>query len=113
MPMLKDTPALHALREGDAETFHRHIHEDGGADLVNANLSGCDLKSCRLNGLDLTGAYLAYADLRGLDLRECNLEGASIKHAQISGVYFPETLGPDEIRLSNEKGTRLRVRKAA
>ena len=38
-------------------------------------------------------------------------EGASLLDAKVSGVYFPDELSPEEIRLSLDHGTRLRYNK--
>jgi len=49
-------------------------------------------------------------DLRGIDFRKSLLDGASINGAKISGTYFPVSLSAQEILLSFEHGTRLRIR---
>lgn len=77
-------------------------------DLQEAHLRGADLRTLNADGLNLQNAYFRNADLRGIDFRNANLEGASIIEAQISGCYFPLALGAEEIRLSLEKGIRLR-----
>ena len=70
---------------------------------------GLDLRDLNATGIDFTDAYFRSADLRGLDLRGCSLEGASLAHAQISGAYFPPELTADEILMSVNFGTRLRL----
>ncbi len=62
-------------------------------------------------GLDFSSAYFRNCDLSGIDFRETNLEGASLLDAKVSGVYFPDELDPEEIRLSLDHGTRLRYQK--
>jgi uncharacterized protein YjbI with pentapeptide repeats len=62
-------------------------------------------------GLDFSSAYFRNCDLSGIDFRETNLEGASLLDAKVSGVYFPDELSPEEIRLSLDHGTRLRYNK--
>jgi uncharacterized protein YjbI with pentapeptide repeats len=62
-------------------------------------------------GLDFSSAYFRNCDLSGIDFRETNLEGASLLDAKVSGVYFPDELSPEEIRLSLDHGTRLRYHK--
>jgi uncharacterized protein YjbI with pentapeptide repeats len=47
-----------------------------------------------------------------VDLTGCDLSGASIKGANISGTLFPAEVTADEIRLSLDYGTRIRVRPA-
>ncbi|MCH8857931.1 MAG: pentapeptide repeat-containing protein, partial [Proteobacteria bacterium] len=59
-----------------------------------------------LTGAILTEAYLRGADLRGEDLRHMDLEGCSFLHAKVCGTYFPESISPEEIRLSIEHGQR-------
>mgnify|MGYP003574104357 CR=1 FL=1 len=66
-------------------------------------LSGLDLE-----GIDFSNSYFRQSDLRGLNFKTCNLEGASIYKARISGVYFPDNLSAEEIKLSLEQGTRMR-----
>ena len=76
--------------------------------LNGANLRGLDLRLMNASGLDMSNAYLRGADLRGVDFRTTQLEGASMAEAKISGCYFPKTLSAEEIRMSVEKGTRMR-----
>lgn len=84
--------------------------QSGKADFSDANLRARDLRGCKFKKVNLKNAYLRLADLRGLDLREADLEGASLRDAKISGTYFPSNLDPQEIALSVEHGTRLRVK---
>lgn len=77
-------------------------------DLENALFRGIDLRNLDANGLNLNGAYFRGADLRGIDFRNATLEGASICEAKISGCFFPKALAATEIRLSLDKGTRMR-----
>jgi uncharacterized protein YjbI with pentapeptide repeats len=67
------------------------------------------MRKCKLRNADLTGAYLRSSDLRSVDLTEAKLDGASLKEAKVSGTLFPRCLPPEEIRLSLEYGTRLRM----
>lgn len=82
-------------------------------DFSGAMLRGLDLREIDAKGINFKDAYLRGADLRGVDLRETELEGASMADAKISGTYFPNTLCAEEIRLSVEKGTRLRTTQPA
>jgi len=43
------------------------------------------------------------------DLPQADLEGASIHGAKIGGTLFPKSLSAQEIRLSEELGTRMRT----
>lgn len=103
---------LHGLlREGKIDEFNAKRKSMKKVDLSSCNLRGVDLRGIDSTGIDFSGSYLRQADMRGLDLRTSNLEGASIHHAVISGVYFPEKLDANEIQLSVNLGTRLRIGK--
>lgn len=107
---MADTHALNLIQEERFLEFNNFIEATGGVvDLTNAHLRGYDLRKCKLQKADLTGAYLRSADLRSLDLSEAKLDGASLKEAKVSGTLFPRNLPPDELRLSLEYGTRLRM----
>ncbi len=107
---MADLTALELIQEERFEAFNRLVAGQGGrVDLSGAHLRGFDLRKCQLSHADLRNAYLRSADLRTLDLSQALLEGASIKEAKVSGTLFPPDLGADEIRLSLEFGTRLRV----
>ena len=100
------------IREGKQEEFNKFIADKG----TGANLEGVDLRNLNLRGFNLRGAnlkdsYLRNSDLTGVDLRGANLEGASIKKSKISGSYFPMELSANEIFLSLEHGTKLRMNK--
>ena len=97
--------------EENLEQFNALVEQGKPPDLRNANLSGLDLRRARLTGLDLSGCYFRGANLSGIDLSGCNLQGASLRGARVSGVLFPADVTAEEIRLSVELGTRIRVRK--
>lgn len=108
---MADLIALDLIQEERFEEFNRLVAGNGGrVDLSGAHLRGFDLRKCHLSQADLTNAYLRSADLRSLDLSQAQLDGASIKEAKVSGTLFPRDIGPEEIRLSLEFGTRLRVK---
>jgi uncharacterized protein YjbI with pentapeptide repeats len=107
---MADPRALELIQEERILEFNNYVEANGGVvDLTNAHLRGYDMRKCKLRRADLTGAYLRSADLRSVDLSEAKLDGASLKEAKVSGTLFPRCLGPDEIRLSLEYGTRLRM----
>ena len=108
-PSFIDDPAYKCLRVSDFEGFHKQVANRDHVDFSHANLRGVDFRQSDLSKVILTGAYLRDADLRGLDLREMDLEGCSLIHAKVSGTYFPPNLSPEEIRMSLEYGTRLRM----
>lgn len=108
LPVVKNE--LHGLlREGRMDEFNAK-RKKGKVDLSHCNLRGIDLRGMDTSQVDFSGSYLRQADLRGLDLSTCNLEGASINQAVISGAYFPKNISPEEIKLSHELGTRMRVK---
>ena len=104
----KDEPMYQLLANDKISEFNDARAAGKTVDLQEAHLRGADLKTLNADGLDLQDAYFRNADLRGIDFRNTNIEGASIIEAQISGCYFPHSLSAEEIRLSLEKGTRLR-----
>jgi uncharacterized protein YjbI with pentapeptide repeats len=101
-------PLYQMLLDEDITAFNQARKEGKTVDLQGALFRGIDLRNLDAEGLDMTGAYFRGADLRGVDFRNTILEGASLCEAKISGCYFPKQLSPDEIRLSLEKGTRMR-----
>lgn len=105
-----NNPLYQLLLDEKIKEFNQARSEGKTVDLRGAHLRGRDLRTINADGLDLRDAYLRGADLRGIDFRNTQLEGASICEAKISGCYFPRELAPEEIRLSVEKGTRLRYR---
>jgi uncharacterized protein YjbI with pentapeptide repeats len=108
---MADSHALGLIQDEKFLEFNNLVERSGGVvDLSGAHLRGYDLRKCKLRKADLTGAYLRFSDLRSVDLSEAKLDGASIKEAKVSGVLFPRNLPPDEIRLSLEFGTRLRIK---
>ncbi|MBI5136876.1 MAG: pentapeptide repeat-containing protein [Nitrospirae bacterium] len=98
------------LRHGCYDDFNANVAKCGSANLVGANLRMADLTRANLKGADLRNAYLRACDLRGQDLSGCNLDGASLHDAKVSGVLFPANLDAQEIIMSVELGTRMRVR---
>jgi uncharacterized protein YjbI with pentapeptide repeats len=89
-PVIKADPLYQMLRQEDVDSFN------------------ASLRRMNARGLDFSNAYFRNCDLSGIDFRETNLEGASLMDAKVSGVYFPEALSANEIRLSLDHGTRLR-----
>ncbi len=108
-PAISHDPMYQLLRDGKVDEFN--AKKQAGE---YCNLKGCDFRSLDLRGidavgLDFRGAYFRQADLRGLDLRGSLLDGCSLNAAKISGTYFPLNIPAQEILLSLEHGTRLRV----
>lgn len=101
-------PLYQMLLDENMKAFNAARQSGKTVDLQGALFRGIDLRNMNADGLNMQDAYFRGADLRGVDLRHANLEGASICEAKISGCYFPKELTADEIRLSNDKGTRLR-----
>ncbi len=86
---ISNDPMYQLIREGKIEEFN--AKKQSGE---YCNLKGCDFRSL---------------DLRGIDLRGSLLDGCSIDAAKIFGTYFPLNILAQEILLSLEHGTRLRV----
>ena len=99
------------LRERQKDKFVEFLSDSIQVDLSNCYLRGVDMSEISLQKVKLQGAYLHSADLRGADLSNHNLAGCSIHKARISGVLFPENIPVDEILMSLEHGTRIRVPK--
>lgn len=99
------------LRDGKIDEFNREVSKlEDRVDLENCNLRGLDLRNANLKRANLKDSYLKMADLRGVDLSEAILQGASLNKARISGVYFPKEISAEEILLSVEHGTRIRIK---
>ncbi len=111
-PEIKNDPLYQMLRQEDVDAFNANRDAMDTSNLKSGDYRGRDLRKMNARGLDFSNAYFRNADLSGIDFRETNLEGASLLDAKISGVYFPEELTADEIRLSLDTGTRLRYTKA-
>ena len=106
---IRNKPKLDVLFEENIQKFNELVALGQAPDLRNANLASLDLRKAKLKGLDLSGSYLRGANLRGVDLTGCNLYGASMQGAYISGALFPDNVPVDELRLSVEYGTRIRI----
>jgi uncharacterized protein YjbI with pentapeptide repeats len=104
-----DDEAYRCLRSGEIDAFHKLVADRNEVDFSNSDLRGIGLRKVDISKLIIRGSYLRDADLRGLDLRQTDLEGCSLCHAKVGGVYFPKNLSPEEIRMSIEHGTRLRM----
>ena len=88
----------------------RHIRQEGRFQTVKFAQLGHRRGLFRVEpGILQSDAYLRGADLRGCDLSQADLEGASIHGAKIGGTLFPKSLSAQEIRLSDELGTRMRT----
>ncbi len=108
-PRVLDHPLYILLREENIAEFNRRRAAGEQVSLAGAMLRSLDLRGLDADGLDLRDACLRGCDLRGIDFRTAQLEGATLTEARVSGCYFPATLPAEELRLSLEKGTRLRL----
>ena len=102
-------PLVLLLRDGKVEEFNRAARQTESVDLSGANLRGVDLRYAHLCKADLSNAYCHTADLRGVDLSHANIEGASFHRARISGAYFPRGVSAEELKMSVDLGTRIRL----
>ncbi len=109
-PVISDDPLYQLLRNETIDEFNEQRQHLDTSNLKSGDYRGRDLRTMKANGLDFGDAYFRNSDLRGIDFRNTNLEGASIIDAKVSGAFFPEQLSAEEIRLSLDKGTRLRYR---
>ncbi|MFK5947820.1 MAG: pentapeptide repeat-containing protein [Methylococcales bacterium] len=109
-PQIKDNELYRLLREGKIDEFNSRKENGESCDLKSSDFRNVDLTGLNANGLDLSNCYFRMSNLRGIDFSSTRLEGASIHGAQISGVFFPSALEPDEILLSLEHGTRMRYK---
>jgi uncharacterized protein YjbI with pentapeptide repeats len=113
MPVPKPSadPLYKLLRDDEVSAFNKKRETGRSYDFRGCTFRGSDLRGLDAYGLDLRDCYFRDADLRGVDLRQALLEGASLGSAKISGVFFPDDISAEEIRLSVELGTRLRATK--
>lgn len=109
MTKFKEGTLVLLLRDGKVEEFNHAARQADNLDLVGANLRGLDLRNACLRNANLRHAYCHTTDLRGVDLSQANLEGASFHRARISGAYFPSNVSAEEIKMSVDLGTRIRL----
>lgn len=107
-PQDANNPLYKLLLDENIKEFNARRAQGETVNLNGALLRGLDLRMMNAAGLDMSNAYLRGADLRGIDFRTTLLEGASLAEAKISGCYFPRELSAEEIRMSVEKGMRMR-----
>lgn len=105
----KNIQMFELLIDGKIDLFNEERAKDTVPDFSGKNFRGIDLRRADFDGISLRGAIFSNADIRGLNLYNCDMEGASLKACKISGVFFPANLAPDEIMMSVQLGTRLRI----
>ena len=108
-PAISHDPMYQLIREGNIDEFNAKKQAGEYCNLKSCDFRSLDLQGIDAVGLDFRGAYFRMTDLRGIDFRGSLLDGASINGAKISGTYFPVEISAQEILLSLEHGTRLRV----
>jgi uncharacterized protein YjbI with pentapeptide repeats len=108
-PKPSSDPLYKLLRNEQVAAFNKQREPERSYDFRGCSFRGSDLRGLDAQGLDLRDCYFRDADLRGVDLRQALLEGASLGSAKISGVFFPDDIAAEEVRLSVELGTRLRT----
>ena len=109
MTKFKEGTLVLLLRDGRMEEFNHAARQEDHLDLAGANLRGVDLRNAYLVNADLQNAYCHTADFRGVDLSQANIEGASFHRARISGAYFPSNVSAEELKMSVDLGTRIRL----
>ncbi len=107
-PRMIDDECFRCLRGGDIDCFHQAAINRDSIDLSGGNFRGVDFRGADLSRVILTHTYLREADLRGQDFRQHNLNGCTLRNAKVSGVFFPENISAEEIRMSLQFGTRIR-----
>ncbi len=110
MALIRDSALIRLLRDERIDEFNVEAAK-APPDLTNADLRMVDLRRADLHRAILRGAYLRNADLRGVDLSDADLHGASLHDAQIGGCLFPIELAADEVMLSIQWGTRMRIQR--
>jgi uncharacterized protein YjbI with pentapeptide repeats len=110
-PRFLDDEAFKCLRAGDLDGYRRAVEGRKIVNFCGADLRATDFRKIDMSKVVLRDAYLRDTDFRGCDLRQTDMEGASLHNAHIAGTYFPENISPNEIQLSIQYGTRLRVEK--
>lgn len=110
-PEIANQPLYKLLESEQIAEFNTRRSKGETLSLNGALLRGLDLRGMNADGLDMRNAYLRSSDLRGVDFRHTMLEGASLSETRISGCFFPDNISAEEIRLSVEKGTRIRISK--
>jgi uncharacterized protein YjbI with pentapeptide repeats len=108
-PKPSSDPLYKLLRDDEVAAFNKKREPGRSYDFRGCTFRGSDLRGLDAHGLDLRDCYFRDADLRGVDLRQALLEGASLGSAKISGVFFPDDIAAEEVRLSVDFGTRLRT----
>ena len=108
LPKITKDPMYQLVRVDNVKAFNIKKEGGGACDLVCVDLRALDLREIDADGLDFTDSYMRDADLRGVDFSNAILKGVNIRGAKISGTLFPVELSPEEIRLSNDLGARMR-----
>ncbi|OUS13811.1 hypothetical protein A9Q89_02220 [Gammaproteobacteria bacterium 53_120_T64] len=111
-PNISQDPAYQLLLSERIDGFNLKKKDLDLSKLTSMRYQGLDLRNLNAADLDFSDSHFRNTDLRGIDFRHTNLEGCSFSGAKISGCYFPKSLSPAEIMMSNEKGTRVRYNTA-
>ena len=121
---VKTAPTIHSMSanpsaEKSAETaisaaqlkkqYAAGARHFAGAQLANADLSGCDLRNVNLTDADLTGANLEHADLSDANLQGATLLRAKLRDANLENADLSRAVGllPTQIAGANLAGARL------
>lgn len=106
----QDNKGYNLLRDRRISDFN-NLRSRGelGDDYHGLAFRGSDLRGLDARGLDFSNCKFKQADLRGINFSNTKLDGASIYSSKISGCLFPKDLKADEIMMSVQQGTRLRI----
>ena len=110
-PKRDEDPMFVLIRDEKISEFNKKVAEGAEVDFTGRSFRGLDLRGVDVDGIDFSNSYFRNADLSGVNFSTCNLEGVSIRDANISGAFFPIDISADEISLSLQTGTRMRVSK--
>ncbi len=105
-----EDPLYQLLRSEKIDEFNQQRKSQKAISFQDCDFRGLNLRGLDASGINFSGCYFRASDLRGIDFSQSNLNGASIAAAQISGCLFPVNIAAEEIILSVEKGTRMRMK---
>jgi|JYMV01.1.fsa_nt_gi uncharacterized protein YjbI with pentapeptide repeats len=101
----------HAIIDEEVDEFNKICLSEDYFDLSSHSFLSVDFRKLDLSkaSFNFDNCYFKSSDLRGQTLVKSTFSGASMHLARVSGVLFPETVSAQEIELSINKGTRIRL----
>lgn len=100
-----------AIVNEDVDTFNKICLTHDHFDLSSHSFLSVDFRKFDLSKalFNFDNCYFKSSDLRGQTLSHSSFSGASMHLARVSGVLFPDNVSAQEIELSINKGTRIRL----